>query len=401
MIIRELTSADDAAYRLTIASAWDWPTDRTSATDGLGTPGSESAKSRFGVFEGERMTSAFTVCEHITAFEGRWITTWDLEQVATRPDHRRSGCIRATFDALFPLMRENGISLAALMPFSFPFYRQFGYEEIYRVCTLTLPLDRLTPCRRYSGGAFLLEDDAGLRELDEFYTAFALQTNMATRRDRTLWEKIAGLAPTAQPKFTYCFRNADGRVSGYLTYQPKKTPELRRMEIGEFVYSDLATLRAMLAFLSTFSSHYDTARIIDLPLFLDFHPALDDFAGTAHETRAYKMLRVVDAAKALELKRYPAHEGSFTVYVEDTLEWNRGGYTVSFGGKDARVVKNSLAPHECDLAVKARMLSRLLAGSVAITDPKLALFEGLELNSNRALLADIFTERPIYQTDFY
>ena len=54
------------------------------------------------------------------------------------------------------------------------------------------------------------------------------------------------------------------------------------MEIGEFVYSDLATLRAMLAFLSTFSSHYDTARIIDLPLFLDFHPALDDFAGTAH-----------------------------------------------------------------------------------------------------------------------
>ena len=46
MIIRKLTSANDAAYRLTIASAWDWPTDHISATGGLGTPGSEAWRAR-------------------------------------------------------------------------------------------------------------------------------------------------------------------------------------------------------------------------------------------------------------------------------------------------------------------------------------------------------------------
>ena len=49
--------------------------------------------------------------------------------VTTRPAERRKGyaaqLLRATLDTL----RERGFALTALMPFSFPYYRQFGYEQ--------------------------------------------------------------------------------------------------------------------------------------------------------------------------------------------------------------------------------------------------------------------------------
>ncbi len=67
--------------------------------------------------------------------------------VVTRPDMRRMGAVRESLDVLFEYMHEEGIPFSTLLPFDVPFYRMFGYEGIYRICNISMPVRSLSRYR--------------------------------------------------------------------------------------------------------------------------------------------------------------------------------------------------------------------------------------------------------------
>ena len=70
------------------------------------------------------------------SFAGVWA-------VATDPAYRRTGLIRRLFEASFPRMKEEGVSLSILDPFYRPFYEKFGYALAEKRMKHNLKRDQL------------------------------------------------------------------------------------------------------------------------------------------------------------------------------------------------------------------------------------------------------------------
>lgn len=66
-----------------------------------------------------------------------------IGNVATYPEYRRQGLIRALFEAVFADMREQGQAVSGLYPFSEPFYRKFGYVAGHNKVTVRVPTTTL------------------------------------------------------------------------------------------------------------------------------------------------------------------------------------------------------------------------------------------------------------------
>ena len=84
--------------------------------------------SQWAAFEDDdrTMMATMTVIPWQATFDGQGVCMAGIGGVASLPQYRRSGAIRACFEAM--LRDKCGYSLSYLYPFSTEFYRKFGYE---------------------------------------------------------------------------------------------------------------------------------------------------------------------------------------------------------------------------------------------------------------------------------
>ena len=99
---------------------------------------------RYEVFNdaGVSMSHAGAVTRQ-TRFAGSNITTLAIGGVGTAPEYRRNGCVRAMFEEILPKAKENGWAVSILHPFSFSYYRKFGYEKVSDHVLLSFPITAL------------------------------------------------------------------------------------------------------------------------------------------------------------------------------------------------------------------------------------------------------------------
>ena len=83
------------------------------------------------------------ISTRMTRYAGGWIPTMTVGGVGTSPQYRRQGAVRALLEKLMPAARENGWYVSILHPFSFSFYRKFGYEDVSEIRRWRIPLASL------------------------------------------------------------------------------------------------------------------------------------------------------------------------------------------------------------------------------------------------------------------
>lgn len=401
MEVRRLTADDREQLMRVNSMGWENTYDRENPP-GIMTgekPWNEASGTTWGVFREGELCTGLVELHHILRFEGEWIQSSDICGVTTRPDFRRSGAIRAAFDVLFPWMYESGQIISCLHPFNVPFYRKFGYEGVYSVCDIETPVAALEAFSANMSRIEALNGKTGLPELDRFYCGFLADTNLAIRRNEALWSGRAGLDTLTARRYTYLYRGEDGEIAGYMTYEPRGEKGAKTMLVTELIYRDRGTLENLLGFVHSFASHYERVRFHELPMFLDFFVALQDFNRQCYSKTIDKMMRVIDVQKVLEKKRYPEREGAFSILVDDPLEWNCGIYDVQFGGGQSVVRKR--ASGDYDVAADACALSRLVVGEERPDSPAMALIRDLEIRGNRETILRAFPQRKLFHADFY
>ena len=159
---------------------------------------SEDLKNAFGLFENGRLCSAMISHEQRIFFEGSTMPVAGIGNVATYPEHRRKGYVRKLFNYLFPRMREQGQVFSMLFPFSYPYYRAFGYELGYSKNQYTLPLSQLKPNTTQGSLELVVPSGGHIRELDEIksvYRHFASPRNLALDRGDAGWKNLVSSEP--------------------------------------------------------------------------------------------------------------------------------------------------------------------------------------------------------------
>ena len=188
----------------------------------------EYLKYGFGLFEGGQLRSVMISHRHQMYYDGAVVPVAGIGNVATYPEHRRKGYVRELFRVLFPHMRELGQAFSMLFPFSYPYYRSFGYELAYAKNQYTLPLAQLKPGNDEGSLELILPSAGHIKELDEIkslYQDFVSPHNLAKDRNDADWKRLVPAEPHKSQKYFYLYRNTAGVAEAYFQYKAVyKTP---------------------------------------------------------------------------------------------------------------------------------------------------------------------------------
>ncbi|UJL46587.1 GNAT family N-acetyltransferase [Virgibacillus sp. NKC19-16] len=251
---------------------------------------------------------------------GRSFAMGGISSVATWPEYRRQGMVKHLLYHALKQMKQNGQTLSFLHPFSFAFYRKYGWEHAFTQQRYSIPLEKLK--KEWGGAGYVRRIQPDIPMLHRIYTEYAKTFNGILERDEKWWKQRV-LKDESQ-HIAVAF-SAEGYPEGYLIYNVKE----QVLTVKEVVYNNLNARKLLVQFIGNHDSMAEKANLVvpeddNLPLLLD-EPRFEQ------KLLPYFMARIVDVKGFLEA--YPFQgDGKLTLELEDEfLPENSGSYQLGHG----------------------------------------------------------------------
>ncbi|MEG1743300.1 MAG: GNAT family N-acetyltransferase, partial [Clostridia bacterium] len=303
--------------------------------------------------DGETLMAQVTLCDFKSAFCGNIVGCLGIAGVSTYPEYRRSGAVRKIFEKAFELSNEKSWDVSFLYPFSYNYYRKFGYERILKHKTMTFSFDMLSHLQRNSDFVLYRGDEDQKALLLKLYNEFALKHNcMLYRENANAYSKL----PNETLYFTYICGNC-----GYVTVHPTENSTL---EITELIYDNADTLKNIFGFLKMYEGQF---KKLHFP-FLEFDSPIE-YILNADRCCGFGMYdgamgRVINIKKLLKLNKYPVGNGRFSLCIyDDFIADNNAIYDVEYCEQTC-VNINIRQSGNFDVKISLKSFNRFIFGDV-------------------------------------
>ncbi|QTN00581.1 GNAT family N-acetyltransferase [Sediminibacillus dalangtanensis] len=319
---------------------------------------------------------------------GKEFAMGGIGNVATWPEYRRQGIVKHLLHHALLDMKENGQTLSFLHPFSFPFYRKYGWELAFTNKHYSLPINQLKKDWNGSGYVRRVQKDIGL--LHSLYSSFAKNYNGMLVRDERWWEQRV-LTGNEQIAVTY---NEQDEAEGYLIYYVKNDI----LTVEEFVYLSLNGWGLLMQFIANHDSMVEKVEM-EMPE-NDLLPLKMDEPRFPQEIKPYFMARIVDVPAFLKAYPFRSKNVSLPVHLhveDDFLPDNAGSYRIE-GGQVVRIEDEIL--EENAIFCTIQQLTVMLLGAKRPSELYAAgMFSGSPKEVE--LLDEMLPVRQTYLTDFF
>ncbi|MBQ8182958.1 MAG: GNAT family N-acetyltransferase [Clostridia bacterium] len=363
MIIRKLTKDDFKQSAEVSASAYAYDIDDAIFDENVDT---------FGAFinNGETLISQIVCSLRKNFYCGKRIGCAAVGGVASKPEYRRMGGVRATFDTVFEHALKNGADVSILYPFSIEYYRKFGYETILRCIRAECSFKAFDNIERFHEVTLATEENKDI--LKDIYTDIAKRNNMMFVRDN--YENFC-FTPYKSCRYTY-FVNRKS-TNGYVTFTLDRSARI--INICELLFSNKTALLNLLGFLKTYDGNYDTVNFYKLPLSSPVFEVLRDENRFIKRTYIYDgQARILDIENILNNTVYPEEKGNFTVKITDNqVKKNNAIFTVSYENGEGVVYKNITADY--DIALDIPSATRIILGREGLTLNEISYIANTEI----------------------
>lgn len=401
MDVRMLETAEERlAGELIIADAFMKPVDEEELRHEAKEPAHEG-DALFGLFDDAgTLVAATATCRHRLAFGGHVVHAGGFHLVGSPVESRGRGNVRTLMHDVLVAFRERGDLFAILIPFSFPFYRQFGFESCVRTLTQRVAMEELScfACDMRATRVLTTVDVARVRALWE---AFARTRSLADLHDDAHWELTERgewserdfLHPDCV-RYGYILTDETGVDRAYVYVMLVTAPDnpfVGELHVTEVAYDSLEALGAVLGFCHRLRAKASTLEI-ELPDDIDLATIVANPDAVTSTVSGRVMARVLDVRRALQLMAYPEGDGSFAITVEDPFLDGCGG-TFAVTWRDGRVVSVEPYAGEADLAVTIETFTQLVVGAVTLDEASLR--SGTRLVANGNTLRLVFCRRPV------
>lgn len=261
----------------------------------------------WGGFDGEQLVAKVRVRPLRAYLQGRIVEMGGIAAVASWPEYRRGGIVASLLIRALSVMREAGQAISFLTPFSFAFYRRYGWETYtdrikYTVETALLP--RIEP-ERVPGQVIRVGNDVEL--LSPIYEKYASMFNGMLNRSKEWSEELLD----RKKGQVSIYRDQYDEPQGYIHYQVKN---------NELFIHELITLNheAKLGLWRYIANHDSMIKQVVLFAPTDYAlPFLLDNPRIKQEIEPYFMARIVDIEKLIE-------QYSFLVSTDRRARWSDG-----------------------------------------------------------------------------
>ncbi len=326
---------------------------------------------------------------------GACINALGIGGVGTDPEYRRAGLVRNFLQKANELAASENCPITVLHPFSFAYYRKFGFERVADHRILEFPITALEFVPRYE--KLIRCTGAEAAELTALYNTFAQTRNLMFRRSEDYpWPLEHGAI--------YLSRDAHGTADGYLFYEIENHLNINHMERGvlhvrEFAFTSPAALDRLLGFMRMFDGELERVVLHNTAMAPEVERRLRHYTHTTITVLPDLMVRINDVEAILKAVRYPMAKGSFTVKVTDapatadTAETILGVWQVTYENGTAEVLR--LADDAaCDLCADRRAFAQLVFGYESYGADAARYMHGVALYGDCDAFFRAFPNRP-------
>lgn len=342
-----------------------------------------------GAFYENKLIAGVEVFDFKCNYCGNLINTFVLSGVCSQPEYRGMGAVRAIFDEVSKIAAEKDVTAGFLSPFSISYYEKFGYANLNRIFTISVPFNNLTGISRNNDVE--LYTGSQLEELCELHNKCALRENLITLRED---EKHFCRQPLEEADYTYIHRNPSGEADGYVRFKVKRPDELVAEEL--FVLTPDA-LKGIIGFLRNYDGIVKTLVVKKQYAGSPFSCLTDRIDGVCYKAEGGYAGRIYNLQKLLENNVYPEQYGRFSILSLDTSEQNQGIFDVEY--KDGTGIVTRRKAGAYDISLTAPAAAKLLLAGEGHMAQTAVYIDGIELNSNAEDFFRAFPHRATRFTD--
>jgi predicted acetyltransferase len=309
-----------------------------------------------GYFVDDRLAATMTIIPFHTYINGKALKMGGIGGIATWPEYRRKGMVGKLLLKALKIMMDDGQSISFLAPFSYSFYRKYGWETCFENKQYTIHVSLLPKFQASNGHVVRVDRDSVL--INSIYELHAINYNGTLQRTEAWWQEIY----KKNQGHTAVYYNEAGSARGYIFYNVKH----RVMNIHEMVFLDEEARRSLWNFISNHDSMLDnvmlSAPIDDRLNFLLENPRIKQ------EVFSSCMARIVDVEAFL--KQFPfredGHGESFVLHIEDRqAAWNNDSFVleVAAGGVcKSKIFRQEVAVEDQGLSCDIPTLTTMMLG---------------------------------------
>lgn len=371
MIVRNPTAAeveraiDVAAIAFPNLTHEHWTDSFTMVTEVFGT--------RFLlIVEDEGQIVSTLICQPMPVYvNGGLVSHASTGAVATIPEARNRGCAGVMMAECVRLLRKEKVSLSSLWPFSFEYYRKYGWEIGAEVRGYSAPAEVFA--KLGDASTTREAEDGDLQQVRRVYDGWAQGYNCLTQRSDVWWDRVVPfrMLPKEAEQGTIVHLTR-GKIDGYAAYRINDG-EQKSATVLELAFMQAEHRRDMLARLAaivpegiiSFNAPRDDLFMQEIP-----NPRLIK-AGL----NASFQLRVTDPPRALEcLEIEEDVSGRITFSITDPVFKEGWEFGIAVDGGEVELTKpDRNRALEMDVMTFARLYSGYLSPFDAVDLGKVKL----------------------------
>lgn len=275
----------------------------------------------WGYYEQDQLAAKIRLIPYQYALGGQSFAMGGIASVCTWPQFRRKGMVGKLLTHGLQVMKEHGQSISVLHPFSFAFYRKYGWEINTEYRHYTIGVHQLPRIKNVGGRVErIAQPRIEWEKFSDIYTTYALQYNGMLMRDDEWWQHNV-LAD--QKRNAVIYYDENDQAQGYMLYNVEK----REMNIKEMIFLNEMARSGLWHFISNHDSMIEKVLLIAPPD--DPLPFLLEEPRIVQEIKPYSMARIVDVAAFFAQYPFPAanHTKQLTIAVTDEqAPWNNGRF---------------------------------------------------------------------------
>jgi predicted acetyltransferase len=331
----------------------------------------------YGYFDEEkRLTSQVMATPFSVTFYGKEYLMAGIGYVASYPEARGQGGINQIMERILKDCRERKVSLSYLAPFSYPFYRRYGYEQLFDKIHYHLDSRDVPNVKKTSGKMKRATFEQAKKVIEMIYRQ--MPENQRGGLSREDWWYTYKFKQKKENHYALYYDEI-GEVKGYVVYQ-LTAPKFVVVEWGYLTHEAFS---GIVRFVSSHSGAFDSFEYSCGYSGSDKNYLLKNPFAKMSIT-PYMMGRIVDVE--LFLNKYPFTEKNFSFALEITedtyAKWNEGIFEIAVTNESINIKK----VEETSLPVISgtiQSVTQLLMGYLKIEE--LAFFNQVILSTDSLL----------------
>ena len=354
-----------------------------------------------GFDEEGNLIAALEMIPYEMNFDGSIVKMCGIASVVTAPEARGTGVMGKVYEQCLKKMKEDGYVFSILFPFSYAYYRKFGYELAHELRSAKVPIKSFHKYPFPKNSVKFWKKGDCIDDIKSVYESFKQGRNYAINRSDESWEKILKDAdPYINLQYSYIHYDSNRKADAYLSFMSKR-PEnsySNEMHISEFAWATKEGMLAMFGFIGGLSPQFSTVHWRNVPEDIDLGSMFAEGGDVETKAHTYFMTRIIDLPLALSMMQVPITASGKVVLdvVDKSMTCNSGKYAVSWNDGKLTVEKTEASP---DISTSIETLVQMLVG---YTTPQTAKYRlDTTIHGNMAEIEVLFPKKNLYMWETF